>query len=475
MRGAKLQNRTSCWRLGTWVAVMMALSAVSQAQAPRTYKQGQPLVGSNPTNNGNQVVPVSSQLVVDASQFLPRNSSDACAAINAAWRKLMLSTKSSYATMGGVVDARAFTGDVECNSKPFPSCASDPGLSYPVCPMGVLLLGNARIGTTAEWIVPSRVRVEGVGEGTPFNATNGSLVGGTLIYAASGFNTGIPVIQMGQFQYFPATTPASSGGGTNPYGYGVQIENLSVDCNGVTGCIGILNDSSQEDSWIRDVIVFNAPAYGIRISTNNCGSTVAVNGAENSGPYRDISIQYSSSGCSQCGGAIGLLVDGAPPTSNSCKNPNTAGIRIRGFDNITVAGGAAGGGPPAIGIFIYGIATSVSDSHAENFSQDVVIGSTNLAYPTFGVKIDNVSLYNQQVPGTGITIVNPTNNAPSNSQDIFVEGITGYPASGKQQILVDQVNGNTVTGGLVGWYLLGDGSTLPLKCLTSVVGTSNCQ
>src|SRR5438105_10384469 len=105
----------------------------------------------------------------------------------------------------------------------------------------------------------------------------------------------------------------------------------------------------------------NAPGIGIRVTTN-----ATSNGAVNSGPYRDLTVQYISGQCSACNGnTVGLQIDGT----------NYGGV-IRGFDNVTVSGNTVTTqlGSSAYGIFIYGASTTLTNSHVEFFPTGIEIG-----------------------------------------------------------------------------------------------------
>jgi hypothetical protein len=118
------------------------------AVAGRGQTTGQPLTETS----GGTALP--SPLVLDATRF--NGSPDVCLQINAAIVQM-----NSTATNNGVVDARGFTGSLQCASNMFPSNAT-----------GKLLLGNVVLHVSKTQVQPSLFQVEGTGwgiAGTPSN------------------------------------------------------------------------------------------------------------------------------------------------------------------------------------------------------------------------------------------------------------------------------------------------------------------
>jgi hypothetical protein len=405
MRNDKFQKVASTCLLGTFVTVLLVLSTPSYAQISGAVK-GQPVIATSATTATSDVS------YVDA--FVNSTSGDMCARILAAWSAL---------TNSGTIDARGFTGAQSCAASPFAPRTSPK--------FGKLLLGNVIITTSVSWVIPTRVQVEGLGTATtslgiPATTAN------TIIRAGSAVS-GNPLIQMGD------------GDPTSMASFGVGLKGLTVDCFGVSCTTGILNDSAEEGSFIQDVNVFNAPAIGIRVTTNNG----IANGAANSGPYRNINIQYNSH-CTTCGLAtVGLQVDGS----------NTGHV-IRGFDNLTVS--SSGISTAAQGILIYGLSTQVTNSHVEFFPTGIQIG---LSGSTNNVQVENVSV-------TGVSS-GPDVLIDSGTGDVLLSGITDTNASGAIDILQDKVTGNTLTTSadkFLGWYFLGQGTSPAVFTSSSSVG-----
>ena len=159
--------------------------------------------------------------------YAATTGSDICARINTAWGMVLGQTPTGTTppnVNSVTVDARGFTGSWSCESSPFtPSGTS-------LLPNGVLLLGNAIITTSVTWFVPSHTSLIGIGGG---NTTVGSGYGvNTVIRAADPYPSG-PVLQMGA---------SSTKGG--PW-FVIIIKNLTVDCNGQSGCVGIFNNEAE--------------------------------------------------------------------------------------------------------------------------------------------------------------------------------------------------------------------------------------
>lgn len=169
--------------------------------------------------------------------------SDPCAQINNAIKALP--------STGGTVDARGFQGTQSCASNPFASITSDVEL----------LLGDVAIQTTAPWVTPSAQRVVIIGSG------RGDVSGvshGTTIRAVSGFPStcdgllsGCPVIRLG--------------GGTTTFGH--RLDNLAVDCNAQSGCIGVYSTDIQEQSGLYHVLIMNFPVFGVFIDGTGSNAT----------------------------------------------------------------------------------------------------------------------------------------------------------------------------------------------------------
>jgi hypothetical protein len=413
-----MKNRRSYpfFRLHTiaLTAILCALPLASEGQQTLGHN-GQPAIATGATTS------TSSPAYIDA--FVYSTTGDMCARILAAWSSFTNTNPSV------VVDARGFTGAQTCMASPFPT--SPPRY-------GMLLLGNAQIATNVTWNIPSRVRVQGLGsqggEGTASGTEN------TLLYASSSFPTsGAAVVQLGNPD--SAATKA----------YQSQVSYLTIDCVGTAKCIGLLNDSAEEASYAENIIVFNAPAIGVHITSS---SSIVAGGAGNSGPYRNVSIQFSNLCTTACSSAVGLQIDG-----------QNQGYVIRGFDNFTVSGSLNGtGGISGPGVLIYGAPTQLTNSHVEFFGPGIQIGDTASGYGTANVQVQNLNISDNE-SNWDVTIQSSTSDPVG---DVMLVGINN--ASVNNKILDDTVTGNEITGSNLGFYLLGDVTTPASN--TAVVSTS---
>jgi hypothetical protein len=362
---------------------------------------------------------------------------DICSRINSAWTAAVTSTLPSV-----VIDARGFTYANEptagtpwqCTTSPFPTTSNAAG--------GVLLLGNVEIQTSVTWQIPSRVHVQGIGVSGLNNATNAN----TLIQALSSLTSGA-VVQLG--------TGSSSQ-------YDVQLKSLTVDAAGHAP-IGVLNDSAEEGSTVEDVDIFNASQCGLLIQQNSTSGTAAVN----SGPYRNINIQYNTECGSSCNSSntVGLAVEAASEQSAA----------VRGIDNVTVSGAGISGSTQALlqCMYVIGFPVQITNSHVEYCTTGIQIGAPGGGggIPgTNNVEVQNVST--DPYHGWNIAFGFQT-------YDILLSGITGWGSD----ILNDTITGNQIigTGNAVyylGYYLLGDtasGSSSPavISTVASQTGGSN--
>jgi hypothetical protein len=203
---------------------------------------------------------------------------------------------------------------------------------------------------------------------------------------------------------------------------GVVIRQLTVDCKDVGSCTGIQNVASQEGSRVEDVVINNASATGLYIGS----------GAANSGPYRNITIQYPSCATSCGASTYGVQVVGG-----------TTGQLIRGLDNITVSGS---GISPQTGIVVAGYSTRITNTHVEYFNTGIAVGGV-LPALTRNVQIENVSILN--TGGWDISLLN-------SARDIQLAGVSS--ASSNSHVLNDAFTGNslnTTDDAFIGFYAMG--------------------
>jgi hypothetical protein len=439
---SNMNQRVNLWMLGAIVALMLAPNPLC-AQIGAGV-DGQPVIATGATTA------TSDGIFIDA--FVATTGTDICNRINKAWTAA-LGTSAPYPSV--VIDARGFTyanapggaGSAwNCSVSPFPSnsgtctCITANG--------GTLLLGNVRILTWITWQVPSLIHVEGLGVSglSPTTSSDPGYVANTVIQAQNS-TTANPVIQLGN--------------SSSALSFDAHVKGLTVDAFGLAGT-GILNESAEEGSTVEDVNIWNATQYGLHVIADNVTGPPSI-GAQNSGPYHNINIQYNSN-CSSCSPTAAILIEDP--------NDPDSGKIVRDFDSITVSGAGLPDSVGAVGIRIDGVGTHITNSHIEYFTTGIEIG-VNQA--TNSVEIENVSngcVVNAACSGNWDVDIG------AKSGDVSVIGLTHQFQS--PNLLNDQVTGNQIVGTLnsnsgafLGWYLLGEGKLASAAVLSSAAITNS--
>jgi hypothetical protein len=306
------------------------------------------VVRATAQNPGNNAVWSSPTMVVASSSFVDASvlpdtatSHDICERINAALWTLL---QPPYGG-AGVIDARGINtsntfsagGALPCSHSPWSNSWTH---TFSVFPNAVVLLPAGTIGlqANANWVLPDRTRIIGVGSGA-----NGTSI--TTIQAGSGF-TGT-MIQMG------ATTGLSSCpliNGTNICS-GVAVEDLRLDGGGL-GVIGIANAQSQELSYVNRVTFYRVRGTGLLVG----GGTSGGSGAQNSGPYTNIRFEYPS---------------GTPTSSTLCAW--ISGAPTRGIHGLTCSNSTAT--LPSVAVNVDSNNNSIEDIYISGFADGIDIGS----------------------------------------------------------------------------------------------------
>jgi len=398
---------------------LVALAFALSASLVGAQVLGDPLISTGGSGSA------SSPAYIDAlvATATTPGGTDMCTRIQYVYNNLLSSVNSA------VVDARGFTGTTwSCSVNPF----TVTGMSSLVNKHGWLLLGNVDIPAQTTWNIPSRVVVAGIGTG---GSSGTASAFNTIIHAAGTFPASSPVLQMG----------LTSGG---PF-FGVQIRNLTVDCLGINGCVGVLNNNAEEGSFLNNVTIFNAPAIGLHVTTNNSSSGGV--GAVNSGPYTNVSIQFQANACGGCSAStLALQVDGIDGTG-------TEGRSIRGFDNFTVSGNSLSNlfAKPTL-IYVYGVSTEITNSHVEYCSTACIqIGQTGTpSFSTYGVRLSDITV-GVNNGGYDVVIGSVTGSPVGN---VIVENLN-HETPANTNTLKDYITGNAVPDTYLGWYYLGNGTT----------------
>jgi hypothetical protein len=410
--------------IGATVGVMLALATPVFAQISGATN-GQPVIATGAMTATSDAAYLDAYIATGG----PTNTTqDMCTRINAAWSAILQQNSTASVT----VDARGFTGNEQCLESPFPSNANG----------GKLLLANVTIQTSVGWQIPSRVEVQGMGIS--------NLSQNTVIKPSqSSFNSA--VIELGNSL-------------TTNYFFAAKVKDLTVSCAGASGCTGILNASAQEGSTVENVNILDAPVFGLRVSTNGANGN---KGAGNSGPYRNINIQYTQNGpCSNCT-PTPLQIDGPGETGGSGQS-----TMLRAFDAITVSGAHLHFLPTDC-VYIFGVSARLENSHTETCKNGIQIGDTTQTVPTRHVIIENIMLDTGSGFDVVIGVPNPNNH--TNVGDVVIEGIT-HANTTYTGVLQDNMSSHTLTSTndtFLGFYALGNcGSGTCASGQPKVISTS---
>jgi hypothetical protein len=265
MRNAtRLKSR---WTLLAIVAVvgccLLALPLRLNAQNTCSGTLGQNGVYNATCNNGNPGV-VGSPAFIDASMFLPPNSTlgrDLCDAI---YRLLSgFAGFPPYPASGAVIDARGVSGTTNLTcSHGSPWTEGSTTVNAPSTILLPATTAAAPITIPSTWSLPPNTHL--IGEGDSILPTGLTL--GTTLLAHGSFTAGTAMISLGLSSH---CTPCT----------GISVENLTLDGQG-QAIDGIDNGFAQDLSYVDHVGLYRI-----------LGSGLAVSGAvNNSGPYSNINF-----------------------------------------------------------------------------------------------------------------------------------------------------------------------------------------
>ncbi len=332
-----------------------------------------------------------------ADQFA---GTDACAKINAAIKAL--------SAQDGVVYAQGIIGAQFCATNPFAGVSASSS--------GTVYMGGSVISTTASWIIPNKWRVIGIGRGNAADGLN------TVIKANIGFPINTPVVQFG------ASGPI----------FGVQLNDLGVDCSNISGAIGVQNSFAQEQSGLDHVLIRNCAGTGLLVT----------NASQNSGPYENLEI-LNDSACTNCGATTVLanFQSGSAPSGGM----HHASLNSNGVPTVP---------NDALKLDAQG---SFSDIHVEYSLRGITIGSQTATAP--------IALRDTECgPSPTVTTCISISNAFASSS-ILLEGV----GSASGNLLVDNIHGYTDTRNHMAFYLSNTGiftNTQTNEYLQSLLG--NC-
>jgi hypothetical protein len=364
---------------------------------------GQPVVG-NPTS-GIKTVPSQS----DASL---QTGADACAQINTNWTVIA----ANVSALGGVNDARAFSGT--------PACAANP-LSNDTLLGGTLLLGGVQIQAAAPWIAENGILIRGDGAhpvsspvGTPrgstIQATSAFPANSTLFTVGSGTaNTGSVVLEHMRLSMYPVS-------GSNPVG-GTVYQNLT----------------GQEGTSLHDVFLDGGCAFDFSMGTSQAqnmgtldGVTAGMNGCNSTS---SVNFQFGIAGTSQTIANLSAIQLSGGGTANLAAQVDCTTLDF--IVNVWLESG-----------------------HCENTTVGIEIGANHLAH--------NIGIVNW---GFSASVSKPMltaiDLASTNNTNILLANISAPPGASITNIVNDASSTNpctitaTTESGLLGWYWRSANST----------------
>ena len=361
---------------------------------------------------------------IDASVLPSTTNTDICSRIQSALAAINKNIGSA------VIDARGINSG---NSNM--TCAQSPWINLNPIPDSIILLpaGTITLASGSNWVVPNQTRL--IGEGTGASGTSV-----TTIQAGSGFSGAM--IQMGWNSATPpshySTDPCPSGGG-GWVCFGISIEDLTLNGAGLAS-VGILNENSQEHSYVARVSMYQIPGTGLQIG----GAGQNGNGccqAQNSGPYSNILV---APGTSATANTVCAEVLGQPDT--------------RGIHGIT----CVANGTPAAAILLDSDNTTIEDAHLDGFHDGILVGSQ--ASATNNVQSNVLFNITGSVDSGPMTnLIHISKASPGNTTDLTILGATSmHDASGNPSNTIQDDETGTAgttlsfsTDAHVGMYVLG--------------------
>jgi hypothetical protein len=368
---------------------------------------------------------------------------------------------------------------------------------------GTLLLGNTTFSISSSWIVPDRWRVLGSGRGASSTSsspngtgtsiqansssfgpvvssghasttagspgvTGSGLTGWTTalvgqMFVAAGGAVQAPILSVTNQTNLTLTIPAQTGLSGSTYSItppliqfnptnnisttglatGVSVSNLNVDCNSITGGVGIQNWWAQELSYAQDVSIFDCNAISLDVETSS---------SQNSGPYANISSTNDAASRANANTLCAELL-------------SSSQTDLRGVHGLTCIASITPA--PSIGIDASMESLSLEDLHLEGYVTGISIGTN--------AEANNLTLINA-TGGTGkpgmttlINIVNPTSYSPNNNE----VNLFGLNSGGVATILNDQIMGTNLSDSSLSFYVLGQGSGTNRTRLTSSPNAAN--
>jgi hypothetical protein len=344
------------------------------------------------------------------------SGSDICAKIH--YALVQLSSPTNYPNGSGVIDARGVSVGTACSSTSGNSGWGNPwsGFTTPPAPGATILLPAGTIQINTQWILPSGTRL--IGQGGEDPGLNPSGVKRTTIQAGT---TGFPgsynsVIQMG----------------VNVGCYGVSIEDLVVDGQGLSGSnelSGIANQYCLDGSFVRGVTLYQIVDAGLSIGANDDDISGALS---SSGPYSNITFDTGNLATSITTNGIYLGATTRGIQGVTCTNSNIVNGQWTGVVGICVNVAASGNSVQDVRVegFDTGVNVAASDVVLMNID-----GDTN---PTSGGTTGS-TLYVVKVAGgqTSVAMMGISNNC------VNPQGNSSYCSDPNDYTIYDNSIGST--------------------------------
>jgi hypothetical protein len=273
-------------------------------------------------------------------------------------------------------------------------------------PAGQLWLGRATYwmtSTAGPIVIPDHFQIVGLGSSSTTSDQN------TVLRACNGETTGTPCAG----GRYPANTPMlcfGAGGACGGYVNNAEqfhslVKNIAIDCNGVSGCIGVQNYTAQENSGVFDAQLRNWGIHGIGLQV---GDSVP--------PSWAASTAYAANAFIQ------------PVTSNSHYYENTAGACTSGSTQPNpwnTSGGANSGNPDGTCAWTdQGTSIVHSSSTHSSYAHLSIINNKALACTTDALGISVIGFGLNGLPESFNQVtVNPDQCTSIPNDDIRVSGI----------------------------------------------------
>jgi hypothetical protein len=372
----------------------------------------------------NQAYP-NSYIDASASSFATAKG-DFCTTLYNALAQVQLPGYSATYLGTAVVDARGITASFTCST----SSALNP-FSALTSVAATVLLPQGQIQICTPWVIPSGVKLIGVGGEDP---ALGGFVSRTWIQASTNTNC----------------TGAFSGSGVIVMGTGsnctgTSIEQLVVDAQG-QAIDGIDNEDCGDQSYVKNVTLYQVLGVGLDAYKANVDDNTSPSPTD-SGPYTNITFDTNTT--STTTSTYGFYITKA----------------IRGIQGITCTTGSPSANTtnsPGMCIYLDHAGNSVADVRIEGFTTGIEVLSSNEVL----INIDgDTSFQSSQDPTKKPPPVIVVEIA-SGQSNVAVLGVTnncGASCGSSNYTIDDLASGNTLTASTdpsVAMYVLGNEVTL---------------